>query len=299
MPNAKHQANSLLYMVCGRDIALRCPRPCSSGRNTLAKTRVSYDSFRRLAVRCCFFVCFWLSVICFAPSFAMAATAGSAAFQQGAQAYADGKFEQSASLFGEAARAMPSPGTLHNLGDAEWQCGHVGPAVLAWERAHWLNPLDRNTRTNLRFGRKAAQLDAPDLAWYEVCSAWLPAGWWDWIACLSFWLALGLVTLPGALRWRKADWHQAVAAAGFAIFLLTLPALVGVETRSKLGIVLQKDTPLRLTPTNDAQVIAKLPAGETARFERKRGHYLFIRTVITAGWVEQGELGLIAGPLQE
>ena len=87
-------------------------------------------------------------------------------------------------------------------------------------------------------------------------------------------------------RWRKADWHQGVAAAGFAIFLLTIPALAGVHTRSKLGIVLGKDTPLRLTPTYEAQVLTKMPAGESARVERERGDYVFIRTSAAAGWVE-------------
>jgi len=236
----------------------------------------------------------WLLALFVASFGASAETDGGDPFQQGVQAYVAGSYEQAATLFGEAARAGVSLGTLHNLGNAEWQSGHAGSAILAWERACWLNPFYRNSRTNLRFGRKAAQLDTPDLAWYEVCSTWLPAGWWDWISCLSFWVAVGFVTLPTALRWRKADWHQAVAAAGFAVFLLTVPALVGVETRSKIGIVQQKDTLLRLTPTSEAQVITKLPAGETVRFERRRGNYLFVRTLVTAGWVERGDVGLIA-----
>ncbi len=239
----------------------------------------------------------WGLLVCvgLAVASSCAAASPSDLFQQGSQAYVAGGYAQAAQLFGEAAAASPSAGTLHNLGNAEWQCGHVGPAVLAWERAHWLDPFNRDTQTNLRYARKTAQLDAPELAWYEVCSTWLPANAWSWVACLSFWLAVALITLPGALRWPRADWHQAVAAAGFAIFLLTIPALFGVNARSRLGIVLAKETPLRLTPTTEAQIIIKLPAGETARLERKRGKYVFVRTVSTAGWVEQGEFGLIAG----
>jgi hypothetical protein len=230
---------------------------------------------------------------------AQSCLAGSASvsdlFQQASQAYAAGGYEQAALLFGEAAAASPSAGTLHNLGNAEWKCGRPGPAILAWERAQWLDPFSHSTRTNLRFARRAALLDAPELAWYEVCSAWLPASAWSWIACLSFWTAVALITLPGVLRWRRADWHQALAAAGFAIFLLTIPALVGVHARSTLGIILQKETPLRLTPTSEAQVLTKLPAGETVRFERERGHYVFIRTTVAAGWVDRNQFGLIAG----
>jgi hypothetical protein len=224
----------------------------------------------------------------------LAASPAAELFKQGSDAYIAGGFEQSATLLREAVAAAPAAGTLHNLGNAEWQCGRSGPAICSWERAQWLDPFNANTRANLRLARKAAQLDAPDLGWYEICSTWLPVNAWSWLACLSFWLALTMVILPGILRWRKADWHQGVAAAGFAIFLLTIPALAGVQTRSKIGIVVTKETPLRLTPTSEAQILTRLPAGETARLERERGQYLFIRTSAAAGWIERAQLGLIA-----
>jgi hypothetical protein len=218
-------------------------------------------------------------------------------FRQGCEAYMAGGFEQSAKFFGEAAAVAPASGTLHNLGNAEWQSGRPGPAILAWERAHWLNPFDLDTRINLRFGRKAAQIDAPDLAWYEVCSAWLPVNVWGWIGCVSFWLAVAMIALPAALRWRRADWHQGVAAAGFAVFLLTIPAICGVHTRSDLGIVLARDTPLRLTPTSEAQVLGRIPAGEMVRRERVRGGYVFVRNGSASGWIHTDQFGLISGGL--
>ena len=224
----------------------------------------------------------------------LAASPATELFRQGSEASIAGGFEQSATLLRKAVAARPAPGTLHNLGNAEWQCGRSGPAICSWERAQWLDPFNANTRANLRLARKAAQLDAPDLGWYEICSTWLPVNAWSWLACLSFWLAVAMVMLPGILRWRKADWHQGVAAAGFAIFLLTIPALAGVQTRSKIGVVLTKETPLRLTPTSEAQILTRLPAGESARLERERGQYVFIRTSAAAGWIERAQLGLIA-----
>lgn len=230
-----------------------------------------------------------VSILCCAST-----TRGEDLFQQGAKAYVAGAFAKSADYFRQAVAAEPSAGGLQNLGNAEWQCGRTGAAILAWERSQWLDPFSANTRGNLRYARKAAQLEAPELAWYEICSAWLPVNAWAWLACLSLWAAVGMMFLPGILRWPRADWHQGVAAAGFAIFLLTIPALAGTHTRSRMGIVLAKDTPLRLTPTKEAQVLAKIPAGESARLERERGNYVFIRTSGAAGWVESGQFGLIA-----
>lgn len=217
-------------------------------------------------------------------------------FVYGCRAYAAAGYNQASELFERALQQGLAPGLLHNLGNAHWQCGRPGPAVLAWEQALWLDPYSRNTRANLRLARKTLQLDGPELAWYEVCSTWLPVNAWAVLAGLSLWVGLGAVWLPGILRWPRADWHQAVAAVGFAVFLLTVPAMAGVHTRSKLAVVLNSQTPLRLTPTKEAQVLTKLPAGDVVRVERQRGSYLYVRAGNdAAGWVQQAQVGLICG----
>jgi hypothetical protein len=214
-------------------------------------------------------------------------------FRYATNAYYAGEYSQAAGGFAQAASLKPAGGTLQNLGNAEWQIGKVGVAILAWEQALWLDPFNPFARANLRFGRHEAQLEAPELSWYEVVSTWLPAEWWAWVAALTLWSSVGISTVPGILRWRKASWHQAVAAFGLAVFLLSVPAQLGVHTRSRLGVVLFKDVPLRLTPTAEAQYITRLPAGETARLEQRRGKYLRIRTGHATGWVLDDEFRLV------
>ncbi len=214
-------------------------------------------------------------------------------FVEGLNLFRAGNYSAAATLFRQAAQSRPGSGTLQNLGLAEWHCGRVGTAILAWEQAGWLDPLNRAVHANLRFARKTAQLESPELAWYEVVSTWLPVNWWTWIAGLSLWSAVSILVLPGIFRLRKAPWHQAAAAFGLALFLLSVPAQIGVHTRSRLGFVLQKDTPLRLTPTAEAQFITRLAAGDPARLERLSGPYCLIRTNHARGWVEREEFGLM------
>jgi tetratricopeptide (TPR) repeat protein len=214
-------------------------------------------------------------------------------FEQAKQAYRGGDYSNAASLFREAAGGRPASGTLLNLGNAEWQSGHPGPAVLAWEQARWLDPFNGSARDNLRFARRAAQLEAPELPWYEVVSTWLPVNWWAWIAGVSFWFAMGIATLPALLRIRKTVSQQASAALALAIFLLSVPAHFGVNSRARIGFVLTRNAPLRLTPTEDAQYVTRLPSGEPARVERVRGRFLLIRTNRASGWIERNEFGLI------
>jgi len=227
----------------------------------------------------------------FASARTLPAVSPDALFRDGAKAYRAGSYTYAAEAFRLSAAIEPASGTLQNLGNAAWQRRRTGAAILAWEQALWLDPFNRSARQNLRFARKSAQLEAPDLAWYEVVSTWLPVNWWAWIAGVSFWLAISMTTLPGFLRRRKATWHQAVAAVGLMVFLLSVPAMVGVQTRARIGFVQEDDTPLRFTPTREAQAITRLPAGEPARRIRTRGDYLLIRTSRTLGWVKRAQLG--------
>jgi hypothetical protein len=216
-----------------------------------------------------------------------------ALFAAGCDAYHAGDYGLAVKDFREATIQRPSSGGLQNLGLAQWQRGKQGLAILAWEQALWLDPLQQSARANLRFARKNAQLETPELAWYEVVSTWLPVNWWAWIAGISFWLAVGMIMLPNLLRKPKAGWHQAVAALALMLFLLSVPAHVGVQTRSHIGFVLSKDTPLRLTPTQEAQFVTRMAAGEPARMQRTRGNYILLRTSRSLGWVEREQFGLV------
>ena len=114
-----------------------------------------------------------------------------------------------------------------------------------------------------------------------------------WLAGGSLWLAGGLVILPGVCRWRKLGWHQWLAALATGVFLFSLAANYGVLSRTQLGLVVKKNAPLQLTPTHDGEIVSTLAAGETARVVRRRGNYVFIRTLGAAGWMDQSDFRMI------
>lgn len=234
-----------------------------------------------------------ISIVFLLAGIVCVSAGGEDSFQSGVTAYEKRDFNEAARSFREAVVAQPASGTFQNLGNAEWKRGRTAEAILAWERARWLNPFDASSRNNLKFARDAAQLEAPVLAWYEVASTWLPSGAWVWIGAGSLWLAVGLLLLPGIFRWRKASWHQAVAALCLGIFLLSLPANAGVITRARIGFVMTSDTPLRLTPTVNAESVTRLAAGEPVRWVRARGNYIFIRTSHATGWVQREQFALV------
>jgi len=257
-------------------------RPSDFGLRTSFGLRPSGFGLPLLALLLALFAC---------PS-SISAVSAQAPFQAGAIAYRAGDYARAAEAFRQSVVLQPASGALQDLGNAEWRCRRTGAAILAWEQARWLDPFNLSVRQNLGFARKTAQLEAPDLAWYEVISTWLPVAWWAWIAGGSLWLAIGMGTVPGLLRRRKVTLHQAAAALALMVFLLSIPALFGVQTRARIGFVLHKDTPLRLTPTLEAQAVTRLAPGDPARWLRARGRYVLIRTSRALGWVEQDQFGL-------
>ena len=132
------------------------------------------------------------------------------------------------------------------------------------------------------------------LGWQERYSTWMPGGWWLIIASAALWGGVALLILPRLFGTRRADWHQGIAAALLAIFLLSVPALLGLSKRAQLGVVLEDETPLRLTPTREGETLTKLPAGEMARVERARGEYLYVRAEgDRAGWLKKADFAAV------
>jgi hypothetical protein len=223
----------------------------------------------------------------------LASRAGAGSFADGVTAYHGNDFAQAAEIFSHLSTTEPSAGVWRNLGNAHWRQNEVAAAVLAWERAGWVDPFDAAIPNNLKFARDAAQLEAPELTWYEIASTWLPLNWWAALATFSWWLAVGGMLWPVVLRRRKSATQQAVVALGLGVFLLSLPANFGAFTRTKIGFMLQRDTPLRLTPTAEGEPITRLAAGDPARVVRERGDYLLVQTRRTRGWVLRDEFALI------
>jgi hypothetical protein len=214
-------------------------------------------------------------------------------FQDGLNAARSGELEQAAKAFRNSSVQQPATGTLLDLGIVEWQRRQPGLAVVAWEQALWIDPSNKDARNNLEFARQTGQIESPELSWYEAVSTWLSARTWAWLATISLWLAAGMITLPHVLRWRKAGWHQALASLGLSIFLLTIPAHLGIFTRSQLGFVVEKNAQLLLTATHEAEPVASMTAGEPVRRVRERGDFVFVHTLRGSGWLKRNQFALV------
>jgi tetratricopeptide (TPR) repeat protein len=243
---------------------------------------------------CCRILCLIAGLATLAVTNQRAIAFDNRGFEVGRSEYEAGNYAAAAKSFQDYSAGEVSPGLLHNLGNAEFKLGHLGPAILAWERARALDPRSRNTRANLRFARGQAGLEAPQFSWYETYSEFFPADRWIAIAVCTFWGSAALLILPTVLHRRRTALSQAAAVVAIITFLLTIPALVGIYSRGRIGIVQVANTSLRLTPTREGEVLGSLAEGETARVEKQRGEFRYVRSSgDRAGWVRHEEFSML------
>ena len=238
---------------------------------------------------------FMLCTVVAALLFHLPAQGAEDVFAPGRIAYQAGQFTNAARFFQGELKRAPSAEAWHNFGNAAWQAGHAGEAVLSWQRALWINPYQTNAAASLRFVNGLGQFSELSVTWTEKYSTWLPVNLWAGLAAVSLWLAVALVLLPGIFRWRKSVWPQLLAAVALGTVVLTLPALAGIHGRTKLAVIRAVNVPLRQTPTLTAQVRSRFAAGEMVRCQSVRGKYYFVRTANDeTGWVAQDQLWFIA-----
>ena len=199
------------------------------------------------------------------------------AFEQGVRAYQHRDFVTAAQLFARvSARAPRAPDAWANLGTASWAKGDTALAVVGWQRALRLEPLDEEARARLDAVRPAAVGDA----------AYVPPVPADVIAAaaLALWIASWLVLVLPVARHAPAARHAAAGALVASLILLL--GTVALERRlSPRGLgALRVGRELLDAPASGAPV-ATVGAGEVGALGAREGAW--VRLTVDgerAGW---------------
>jgi hypothetical protein len=212
------------------------------------------------------------------------------AFEEGVSAYQHGEFATAAQLFARvSSRAPRAPDAWANFGTASWAKGDTALAVVGWQRALRLDPLDADSRDRLDAVRSAAVGDA----------AYVPPVPSDVIAAaaLTLWLASWLVlALPGGRR-APAARHAAVGALA-ASFIVLLGA-VGIERRlSPQGLGALRESRELLDAPASGAAVATVGAGEVGVLGAREGAWVRVKVDgERAGWAPAASIIPLDAPL--
>jgi hypothetical protein len=223
------------------------------------------------------------------------------------RAYQDGHFAEAARQFEQliATRGYSAP-LCFDAGNAELKAGHLGAALLNYERARYLAPGDAGINHNLQLARKQAGLDSNSYRWWQVVLR--SVNWTVWLDVILTCLFLILFALVGntfAEVWAGATripvrlWRKFfriiffVCIPLFLFFGFVELSAVGFGDRVD-GVIVAKQGTLRLSPFASSEQTGSVPEGELVTVERRHGDYLWIDEASRqSGWVQEKELAPI------
>ncbi len=208
-------------------------------------------------------------------------------FEAARQAYEAGDFPAAAqgwqTLLDEGYGGLE---LVYNLGNAWYRCGDSGRAVLNWERARLLQPLDRDARANLEIIRPslADRFEAPvRLPIWDTLDGWLallPTALLAWGGLL---FALAAAGVAGVRYFQPEQRLSPILRLLFSMVLvpaLLALALLALQDRRQVhaprGVILQAKVEVRTAPS----------AGSTAQFDLHTGTVVRLARESAAGWRE-------------
>jgi tetratricopeptide (TPR) repeat protein len=208
-----------------------------------------------------------------------------AAFTAAVAAYEKGDYARARALFAGTEKKAVSAALEYNFGNACYQAGDYGAAILHYLRALSLDPHDPDARQNLALARKAASAPTLDESRLDRFSAMLSRNAWTWVFTVAGWAAVYLAFLPGLYRWR--------GMVPWSLFATTLVIAVaggigwwGAQKHAHDGVVLQVDAALLTSPTTNSPSVTTLQLGEIAQTLEQHGSYYKVLTSTgESGWV--------------
>ena len=206
-------------------------------------------------------------------------------FVDGVHAYDAGNFSLAARQFGRVAdRAPRAADAWANLGAAALSAGDSARAVLGWQRALRLDPLDRETRERFVAVRDPVAVASPGFVAPLPASA-LP------IVALALWLAgwSGMAIPPA----RRSRGLRSMTGGALVVAIIVLAA--SLQLRHRLDprdlAVVRGTTSLCASPVSGSVAIAAGAIGEVGRVDAREGSW--IRVTLDdarAGWVPASAL---------
>ena len=244
------------------------------------------------------------SLLLSSPAMATPADA-KAMVDRGVQAFAGGRFAEAEKAWGQAwAGGLQNADLACNLGDAAFRQHRMGPAVLWYQRALWLDPGHDDARYNLEFARQFLTDKVP-----PPPPSFLGAAW-DWIIAtigvdVAGWLLLALfagacVAALAFLRLREGPLRlrSAIAWAVLAGLALAWGAvfagLAWREDSTREAVILQTAVDVRSGPSEGNPVLFTVHEGLTVEVAAAtRGWHQVVLPNGWNGWIPGGAAGRV------
>lgn len=234
-----------------------------------------------------FIICNLLFVICHL-------TFAQTDFDVANAAYAEGRYEEAATLYQAMIDEQPNATLYYNLGNARFKQGELAQAILNYERALRLQPNNKDAQYNLAFAQSKitdniVEQDFFLSTWARTVRNSLKEQTWLVLSICLFMLALVglLLFLLGREPWlRKTAFHIAWLALLFSLIAgLNAASLHKRDTLRNEAIITQGIVNGKSSPDRSGTDLFTLHEGTKVTIRETLGEWCNIRVGNYEGWV--------------
>jgi tetratricopeptide (TPR) repeat protein len=227
-------------------------------------------------------------------------------FQQANQSYEKGDYSKAVTLYTQIIATGYENGTVYfNLGNAYLKQDQKGLAILNYEKARRLIPLDKELKTNLNLALRG--VDEGEINWgrefYSLMTHGCPLNWLTASSSISFYLLILLIILwvlfPAKVKkdsGKPALWYQIslcfISCILFGFLFLT--TVTFIDQHQTLAVSIKENVPVLNEPKPEGTTYFNLKEGSRVVVGSTQGDWCLIRRQDgKRGWVEQKNLGFL------
>ena len=220
-------------------------------------------------------------------------------FDQANAAYADGRYDEAATLYQAMIDEEPNAQLYYNLGNAQFKQGELAQAILAYERSLRLDPSNKDAQYNLAFAQSRitdniVEQDFFLSTWAKTIRNSLREHTWLVLSICLFILALAglLLFLLGREPWlRKTAFHTAWIALLFSLIAgLNAASLHRRDTLRHEAIITQGVVNAKSSPDRSGTDLFTIHEGTKVTIRETLGEWSNIRVGNNEGWIRTSNL---------
>lgn len=223
-----------------------------------------------------------------------------AAFQRAQVAYDEQDFGKAISLYESILNSGSyNPELFYNLGNAFFQNGEVGKAVVNYRRSERFMPRHPDLQLNLKNALSTTGATVPPPSGVVRVFSSLPHNTWILLAMFSFWVGAGIACLfcfirPGTIWWIRCG----LACAALTALGLTGGHFTALENQPMEAVIIDGATPVRFAPIPNADSSFDLPEGTVALVRSTKDNMTELQSGKQRGWVSNEAILTVWPPVQ-
>jgi tetratricopeptide (TPR) repeat protein len=225
-------------------------------------------------------------------------------FNGGNAAYERGDYAEAARAYETVLKyGIRDPRVEYNLGNAEFRLGHLGKAILHYERARRMDPTDRDIRANLEYARSFCfdRVEQPELMaavrWVRAIQDRLGPDRQAWAALALLWIIAALLSIgllkPG--RWRAVHgWALAALILALALCCASWHASYQRLEGRRMAVVLDHSVEVLAGPAENNPALFTVHEGLTLEVRSTRQDWIQVSLPNGLnGWLAAESVGLL------